>query len=205
METDNSLFATILVLQERKRQDALKASGRFTYTCADQAMGDMEKLAVLTEEVGEVARALLEKSRLVTDIKATPPALKTELIQVAAICVAWIEALNSAETEMFQRNISEWGDMLPCRCGAFLQRTSTWVRENEARTSDGSLHYLQDPCKPPASASPDNAEKVMTINEVAMKPLDDLERDGLHTDSEVHEFLNTRDLQGKARHLRRKE
>lgn len=39
-------------------------------------------LTVLTEEVGEVARAVLEKDREM---------LQAELIQVAAICCKWLE------------------------------------------------------------------------------------------------------------------
>ena len=42
------------------------------------------KVAVLTEEVGEVARAALEHD---TD------GLRLELVQVAAVAVAWLEAL----------------------------------------------------------------------------------------------------------------
>lgn len=48
-----------------------------------------EWLAILTEEVGEVARALLESDsdpRLSSDLYA-------ELIQVAAVASAWAEAL----------------------------------------------------------------------------------------------------------------
>ncbi len=41
------------------------------------------KLTVITEEVGEVARAILEGDQ---------PNLEAELIQVAACCVAWLEA-----------------------------------------------------------------------------------------------------------------
>lgn len=46
------------------------------------------KLAVLTEEVGEVARCLLERGAL-SDLKA-------ELVQVAAVAVAWAEAIDTA-------------------------------------------------------------------------------------------------------------
>ena len=45
---------------------------------------DRVKLAVLAEEFGEVARALLERDR---------DGLATELVQVAAVAVAWREAL----------------------------------------------------------------------------------------------------------------
>lgn len=45
------------------------------------------KLAVLTEEVGEVARGLLERAAL-SDLKG-------ELVQVAAVAVAWAEAIDT--------------------------------------------------------------------------------------------------------------
>lgn len=49
------------------------------------------KLAVLGEEVGEVSRALLEREPMKD--------LKKELTQVAAVAVAWIEALEAGETD----------------------------------------------------------------------------------------------------------
>lgn len=45
-------------VHERERQDQLKASGKFKYTCADKEIGHMECLAILLEEVGEAAQAL---------------------------------------------------------------------------------------------------------------------------------------------------
>ena len=52
--------------------------------CSSPAVHDSTKLMVLTEECGEVARAVLD-----LDVDAT----RTELIQVAAVAVAWQEAL----------------------------------------------------------------------------------------------------------------
>ena len=72
--------------RERSRQEQLKAEGKFTYTCADAEMTDGQRLAVLVEEVGEVARAM-------NDGKG----LREELIQVAAVAVAWVEAIDTAE------------------------------------------------------------------------------------------------------------
>ena len=46
--------------------------------------GELTNMAILTEEVGEVARAALEHD---TD------GLRLELVQVAAVAVAWLEAL----------------------------------------------------------------------------------------------------------------
>ena len=82
-----------LVRDERRRQDGLKSSGRFTYTCADREMMPAEKLAVLAEELGEVAREVLSQDGLVSDGTGTNAAIREELVQVAAIAVAWIEAL----------------------------------------------------------------------------------------------------------------
>ena len=58
-------------------------------------MLNSERLCILTEEVGEVARALLNDGQLTHDIR--PKVLRTELIQCAAICVAWLEALDKPD------------------------------------------------------------------------------------------------------------
>ncbi len=52
--------------------------------CSSYAVTDIVKAAVLSEECGEVARAVL-------DFKLDD--LRTELVQVAAVAVAWLEAL----------------------------------------------------------------------------------------------------------------
>lgn len=78
---DTSLVLSDVAL-ERDRQEQLLAAMKFDWTCADLDVSDDEKLRVLVEEVGEVARAIHEKSNL-----------REELIQVAAVCVAWCECL----------------------------------------------------------------------------------------------------------------
>ena len=75
---------------ERHRQEKLKAEGRFKYTCRDPEMTDSDRFKVLVEEVGEVARALLESDRLANDLSGKD--LEKELIQVAAVVVAWLES-----------------------------------------------------------------------------------------------------------------
>jgi NTP pyrophosphatase (non-canonical NTP hydrolase) len=80
---------------ERARQDMLKAEGRFEFTCADPESSDWYALAVLTEEVGEAARAVLGKHGKVLD----GGDLRKELIQVAAVAVAWIEGLDHPHRE----------------------------------------------------------------------------------------------------------
>jgi hypothetical protein len=54
--------------------------------CSSDAVPDPVKAAVLAEECGEVARAVLDRNG--------PGGLRTELIQVAAVAVAWLEGLN---------------------------------------------------------------------------------------------------------------
>ena len=87
--------ALMLVETERQHQDVMKAGGRFEFTCADDGLSDAEKCAILMEEVGEVAQEVLtqEHRRLARDTWGTPEALCHELIQVAAVAVAWVEAL----------------------------------------------------------------------------------------------------------------
>lgn len=89
--------------RERMRQERRKVQGRFLHTCADPEMNDYECLAVLAEEFGEVAREVLtgEGRRLARDSVGTPEALRAELIQVAAVCKAWVEKLDlPAPTEV---------------------------------------------------------------------------------------------------------
>jgi NTP pyrophosphatase (non-canonical NTP hydrolase) len=54
--------------------------------CSSPDVAATTKLVVLAEECGEVARAVLDRD---------DTALQTELIQVAAIAVAWLEHLQS--------------------------------------------------------------------------------------------------------------
>lgn len=96
------LTATVLgrVAEERARQEQRKADGRFKFTCADPGPGAMtnaEKLTVLVEEVGEVAREVLTQDgrRLARDSVGTREALRDELVQVAAVAVAWAESLET--------------------------------------------------------------------------------------------------------------
>ena len=82
-----------LISAERWRQDELKAMGKFKKTCADD-MGNGARLAVLTEEVGEVARAVLEKGLEGEEAHdKTGTDIQKELVQVAAVCLAWLESL----------------------------------------------------------------------------------------------------------------
>ena len=70
---------------ERKRQED-KFPGR-TVAHPDH-LTDPERLFVLVEEVGEVARAIRNKLYP----RREPQNLREELVQVAAVAVAWLEA-----------------------------------------------------------------------------------------------------------------
>lgn len=82
-----------MIETERERQLALKAEGRFQYTPSDIELYEAEILAMIVEEVGEVARNVLARANLVTDGDQTIPALMKELSQVAALSLAWMERL----------------------------------------------------------------------------------------------------------------
>jgi NTP pyrophosphatase (non-canonical NTP hydrolase) len=77
---------------ERKRQEQLKLEGRFTHTCADNELTPSEKVAVLAEEFGEVAHEVTES--IGNHAELDRAALRKELIQVAAVAVAWVECLD---------------------------------------------------------------------------------------------------------------
>ena len=79
------------IARERQRQEVLKRAGRFKYTCADPEMTLAEKLTVLVEEMGEVARAILEDGGLANDRHHVK--LREELVQVGAVATAWLESL----------------------------------------------------------------------------------------------------------------
>lgn len=82
---------------ERKRQEQMKKEGRFLYTCADLEMTNYERFCVLGEEIGEVAREVLTQSerRLARDTEGTLSNMRKELIQVAAVATAWVEAIDN--------------------------------------------------------------------------------------------------------------
>ena len=80
-----SIFNVLMeIRKERLRQEDLKAAGKFKNTCADP--GATNRLEILGEEFGEVCRALCE------DDQAN---LREELIQVAAVALAWVQGLDA--------------------------------------------------------------------------------------------------------------
>jgi hypothetical protein len=88
-------IALVDVRAERERQERLglnkAAQGIRWASCADTEMdgGDDRRYVVLGEEFGEVARALLEGEG--------DAHLRAELVQVAAVAVAWIEAIDARD------------------------------------------------------------------------------------------------------------
>lgn len=68
---------------ERDRQERLWAPR----SCASPDVAAELKVAVLVEEVGEVARAVLDNSENLAE----------ELTQVAAVAVAWLESLDGGD------------------------------------------------------------------------------------------------------------
>lgn len=85
---ENQIFT--LILEERKRQ-AEKWNKNHSWgfgDCSNDGVEAITKSAVLSEECGEVAKAVLEKNG---------QELKKELVQVAAVCVAWLTNVISNE------------------------------------------------------------------------------------------------------------
>lgn len=78
MRSDNAQEAIIAaILGERRAQDEKWG--------VDRDLPDHAWMTILTEEVGEVARAILEHDE---------DGWRSELVQVAAVAVATLEALN---------------------------------------------------------------------------------------------------------------
>jgi hypothetical protein len=74
-----------LVSDERYRHGVLLDRGTIPTDCASDGVHDVVKFAVLAEELGEVARAINEGHDAAE--------LRGELVQVAAVATAWVEAL----------------------------------------------------------------------------------------------------------------
>ena len=70
------------ILKERDRQDEKWGSQRH--------LSDQEWLTILVEKVGEAAKDILDKN---------PNGLKTEVTQVAAVALEWLEALTARHDE----------------------------------------------------------------------------------------------------------
>lgn len=92
------------IVSERYRQKRLMSEGKFDRDMAapSSELPPAAKLTVLAEEFGEVARHVAD------DIAKPVPrgpgiardALREELIQLAACCVAWVEELDDVPQEL---------------------------------------------------------------------------------------------------------
>ncbi len=91
----NPADALVLVSDERLRQQRLFAEGKIYFSVASPVPNADRKLRVLVEEIGEVAEAIdrLEGKHTFKVLQRRVVHLRTELVQVAAVCVAWLESL----------------------------------------------------------------------------------------------------------------
>jgi hypothetical protein len=102
------------VQQERKRQGQLLKEGKFPWGCDDPKVSDIKKLGVLAEEFGEAAKEVSQiqeqydrewpdesieviASSIQRAVKRKRKLLREELIQIAAVAVAWCESLDAIE------------------------------------------------------------------------------------------------------------
>jgi hypothetical protein len=82
------------VIQAERRRQRDKWSGPHAWGAGDCSSPDVPapvKAAVLAEECGEAARAALEQN---------DDQLRKELVQVAAVAVAWLEALSQLQMDV---------------------------------------------------------------------------------------------------------
>lgn len=83
---ENEMYHQVKLRDEKKK---------FKWTCADIGIPEAEKLAVLNEETGEVAREVVEG---LIKGEVDKEKLEDELIQVTAVTVSWILALRYGKT-----------------------------------------------------------------------------------------------------------
>lgn len=84
-----------LISAERDRQDELFHTGKLPFNCNSRVVDPLRKLRVLVEEVGEVAEAI-DMLETYGEKKQRIDHLIEELVQVAAVCVAWLESLETS-------------------------------------------------------------------------------------------------------------
>ena len=73
------------LIDAERDQQAIKWGGPHDWgqgDCSSADVADVVKAAVLSEEAGEVSRAVLDGK-----------GLQRELVQAAAVCVAWLESM----------------------------------------------------------------------------------------------------------------
>lgn len=79
-------------VREVGRQDRLAREGKFGGTHVMPGGTDLERLAVLAEEFGEVSIEVCKGIEV--DGQDRRPGLRDELIQTAAVCLAWVAAID---------------------------------------------------------------------------------------------------------------
>jgi hypothetical protein len=82
------------IVIERERQEILRNEGRFSHTAASATLSPSQRYAIVGEEFGELGGAVLAAEKLATDRTGTSQ--RKELIQLAAVCLAWLEYLADA-------------------------------------------------------------------------------------------------------------
>ncbi len=94
------------VAAERLRQDLLVREGKRPFNCADKNIAGAEKARDLGEEYGEVCKASYEldhpdrairtasEDHFFQLLAARKALLREELIQLAAVAVAWAESIS---------------------------------------------------------------------------------------------------------------
>jgi hypothetical protein len=85
-------LATYETTLEVYRQDKLARAGKFGGTHVMPGGTDLERLAVLAEEFGEASIEVCKGIEVEGQIRRE--GLRDELVQVAAVCVAWIAAID---------------------------------------------------------------------------------------------------------------
>jgi hypothetical protein len=93
-EPEERMRALMDILHERRRQDVLKAEGRFKYTLADEpGLDNLEKVYCILEEVTEAGKDVLAMRGHITDGSDSRADLRKEVVQIAALALAWLEVL----------------------------------------------------------------------------------------------------------------
>ncbi len=99
--TPMRIMTLAAIHHERDRQEQLMKEGRFAYTCASPEMTTAQRLAVLGEELGEVGHEVNEGFGPGRTMGVE--ALRKEIVQTAAVAVAWIEALGVPREAVMKR------------------------------------------------------------------------------------------------------
>lgn len=91
------VFARIAA--ERSRQRELFGTGKISFDCASPVPDANRKLRVLVEEIGEVAEVIdfHENAESERERKYQRDELQKELVQVAAVTVAWLESMEGRD------------------------------------------------------------------------------------------------------------